>query len=134
MFSKILVPKEVIEEIFGKDSPENIVIKRELGNFIIEIKVENINDLNIHRGEKAAISACLEKNLPFLSDDKKARKLAALLEIECTGVIGILIWNLEKNKINKQECKRLLKKLIESGYYMTTRIYDEIISIIEKGE
>ena len=126
MFSQILIPFEVSEELFAHEKPESNIIKKELGNFIKEIKIEKITNFNIHKGEKAALSLCLQKGLPFLSDDKKARKLAVSLGIECTGVIGILSWNKENKKINVEEYNNLLKKLIDNGYYITTDLYDKL--------
>lgn len=131
MFSRFLVPREVIEEIFEKEEIENNLIKKELNKFIKEIEINKIRDFNLHKGEKAAISLCLEKGLPFLSDDKKARKIAHSLGIEFTGVLGILIWNLEHKKIGKKECRELIKKLIGKGYYMNPSLYDEVRDILD---
>ena len=109
MFSRFLVPKEVIEEIFEKEEIENNLIKKELNKFIKETDINKIRDFNIHKGEKAAISLCLEKGHPFLSDDKKARKIANSLGIEVIGVLGILIWNLKRKKIEIEEYNELSK-------------------------
>ncbi len=133
IFSKILVPKQVIEEIFEKESPENILIKKELENFLLETGVKEIKNLFLDEGEKAAISLCLEKNIKILlSDDKKARAYAKNLGIDVIGVAGILIKNTEKNKIKKQEAKKILNKLIEHGYYISPYYFSKIMQEIDK--
>jgi predicted nucleic acid-binding protein len=131
IFSKILIPKEVIEELFENNSPENEIIKRELNNFLFEEKVNNIKELPIDDGEKAAISLCLEKRINlFLSDDKKARNYAKSLGIEVIGILGILYYNFKEETIGKKEFLNFLNKLIENGYYMSPSLYNEIIQMI----
>ena len=77
MFPQIMVPNEVIQEIFSKEQNENNIIKKEIEDkFIFIIEVKKIENFNLDKGEKAALSLCLEKNISFLSDDKKARKIA----------------------------------------------------------
>ena len=133
MFSKILIPSEVINEIFKKDEPENIIVKKVMEEgFIKEIQVNDVKDFPLHEGEKAAISLCLEKNIPiFLSDDKRARKIANSTGIEVTGMIGIILWNLENKKIEKENCRELLNKLIEKGYFLSNHLYYKIINFID---
>ena len=131
ILSKILVPTSVIKEVFEKDFPENNIIKKELDSFLIKLEVKEIKYFPLDEGEKAAISLCLEKNVKlFLSDDKKARIYARTLGIEVVGVIGILLYNLENNKINKKEFMELLNKLIGKGYYISPGLYAEIIKIV----
>lgn len=134
VFSKIIIPKAVIKELFEKKSPENEIIKRELNNFLIENEVKNIKDFSLDEGEKEAISLCLEKNIQiFLSDDKKARNYAKSLEIEVLGTLGVLLFNLKEQKIDKKEFLILLNKLVDVGYYISPAIYAEIIKTIENN-
>jgi len=128
-FSEILIPKQVVEEIFEKDNPENLIIKKELEDFLKEKNVTNLKDFGLDKGERASLSLCLEKKIPiFISDDKKARKFARSLGIETIGIAGILLWNLENKKITKGELKNLLDDLVEMRYYISSSIY----SILEK--
>lgn len=126
-FSEILIPKQVLEELFKKDSPENNLIKKYLQDFLTETEITKIKDLPLDIGESAAISLCLEKNIKILiSDDKKARSYARNLGIETIGVMGIILDNLQKNKIKKSEAKEILNKLIKKGYYISSTVYSEI--------
>ncbi len=124
-FSEILIPKQVAEEIFDKNNAENLIIKKELGKFLKETEVGQIREFGIDKGERAAISLCIEKNIDiFISDDKKARKFARSIGIETIGMAGILLWNLENKKIGKGELIDLLDELIKKGYYISPSIYN----------
>ena len=133
IFSKILVPKQVIDELFAKNKPENNFIKKELQNFLKEIEIKNVRDFPLDAGEQAAISLCLEKNVKtFLSDDKKARTYARSLKLETIGTLGILLWNLNHKKITKDDFFVLFKKLIDNGYYLSPNLYSEVMKLIKE--
>lgn len=133
MFSNIIIPCQVAEEIFQKECPENNYIKEELNKSIKIFEPQKILDIPVGKGEKSAISLCVEKNIKtFLSDDKKARRYARLLKINTLGVIGIILWNVEHKKIKKSEAKKLIKKLIDKGYLISTDFYLKVIELIEK--
>lgn len=132
IFDKVLVPKEVLGELLKKNSSEALYIKGELVNFLKEISVKKVHDFPLGKGEKSAISLCLERDIKiFLSDDKKARSFARSLKIDTIGVIGIVLKNLNQNKINKEEAKLLVDNLIKKGYYVTSELYSSLIKLID---
>jgi len=133
IFSRIILPREVVKELFAKDFPESEVIKRQIDRFLYSRDVIEIKNFPLDEGEKVAISMCLEKGIKtLLSDDKKARVYARNLGIEVIGILGILLFNLKKNKISKKEFLSLLNKLIEKGYYITPILYSEIMKKLEE--
>ncbi len=133
IFTNILLPKQVVNELFVRFSPENEIIRKELGKFFIETEVKKTRELPLDKGEKEAISLCLEKDIKkFLSDDRKARLYANSLGIEVMGVIGILLLNLENRYITKGELHALLDKLIKNGYYLSPPIYAKVMKLIEE--
>lgn len=128
MFTRILIPMQVKNEIFKKDEPENMLIEKERNSFIKINEVKVIKEFGIDEGEKEAISLCLEKNIKFfISDDKKARKIARSLELETIGMAGIILYNVEERKITKEEAKELIGELIKKGYYMSGLFYAKIM-------
>lgn len=132
LFSRILVPKHVINEILEKDNPETLIIKRELKEFLKESGVKKIRNFSLGEGEKAAISLCLERKIKiFLSDDKKARNFARSLGLDTLGTLGILLWNLKHEKIAKDELLKILNKLIDNGFYISPKLYVEIMKIVD---
>jgi len=131
MFSKIFLPRQVFDEIIVKQSPEINIINKELNKFIEIVELKKVKEISVDLGEKSAISLCFEKDIKtFLSDDKRARKYAESLGIDVIGVIGILIWNFEQNKINKQELLEIINKLIENDFYISSDLYAEIIGYV----
>ncbi len=126
-FSEILIPKQVIEEIFEKNNPENLIITKELEDFLKETEIEKIREFGIGKGEQAALSLCIEKKIKiFISDDKKARKFARSIGIETIGMVGILLWNMQNKKIKREEFNSLLEELIKKGYYISSGIYKKL--------
>lgn len=131
LFHQILIPKEVVKEIFEKDSPENAIIEKEFQEFLKEVEVKSIKEISIGTGERAAISYCLENNIKtFLSDDKKARKFADALGLDTIGIIGILLWNFKHKNITKKEFVKLVDALAEGDYFMSPSLYSELMKLI----
>jgi len=64
-------------------------------------------------------------------DDKKARRYARSLGIRPIGVLGIILENLKKGKLDKNEAKDLIHRLIDKGYYMTSELYARIRELID---
>lgn len=132
IFKEVLVPSEVINELLQKESSENISIIHEMKGFLNEKNPVKIVEYDLGAGEKAAISLCLEKKGRFfISDDRKAREYARRMGIETIGVIGIILENLERSMIDKNEAKSLVNRLIKKGYYMSTLFYSRIMETIE---
>jgi len=131
---RVLIPKQVFDEIFKYDKSENNLIQKELdSNFIVKQDIKKIKDIPLHIGERAAISLCLEKNIKiFLSDDKKARSYARSLSLDTIGVLGIILESLKLKSINKKQAKELIRKLIDKGYYMSPGLYAKTLELIEE--
>ena len=134
LFKNIFISKQVTKEILDKNKPENNIIKKELNYFIKETEVKELKYLPLDEGECSAISLCLEKNIKFfLSDDKRARNFALSLGIEPIGTLGVLLKNVKNRKIEKEECKILLNKLLESGLYLSNEVYSNVLKLIEEA-
>lgn len=132
IFAEIRVPKEVINEIFEKEVPENNLIRNELASkFLKEVETRELKNIPLELGEKSAISYCLEKNISlFLSDDKLARTIAESLGLKVKGILGIILANLKAKKLSKEKCEKLINELIEKEYYISSDLYSEIIKTI----
>ena len=133
VFVRLILPEEVIKELFEKDSRENEIIKKELGGYLTSSQVRKIKDIPLGDGEKAAISYCLENKIKtLLSDDKKSRIYAKTLGIDVIGLLGILFFNLKENRIKKKEFLELLNNLVENGYYISPQLYAELMKKVEE--
>lgn len=132
MFSQILVPEQVINEIFQKDSPENNLIEIELNKFLKIVNITEMKNIPTDIGEQSAISYCLKHNIKtFLSDDKNARIIAESFGLKAKGILGIFLWNFENKNIKNEECKNMIDKLIEKGFYISPQLYNQVIKTLK---
>jgi len=111
------IEKENLEKLFS----EKI-------NIVKDYKKMN---LGLDLGEESAISVCINKKIPvFLSDDKKARRVAEYLSIDVIGTLGIIFINFKNKIITKEEARELLKKLISNSYYISAELYAKVLEEI----
>lgn len=130
IFSCIYVPREVLDEMRAKDSPEREAIEEEFDSFLKEVSVEMMRLFPIHIGERAAISYCLEKKIPFfLSDDLRARRFARTLGLDTRGIIGVLLRSLENKAITKKEFLVYFQRLINAGFYCSPQLRESILKL-----
>lgn len=86
----------------------------------------------IHDGEASVI--CMGKYLKeneipaYCIIDERARKISREKEIPTTGIVGLILWEAEKNKLTEQDLKRLQTKLRESPF----RISEKYLSLLHK--
>jgi len=73
--------------------------------------------VSLGAGEASCIAVAKNKRYVFASDDRVARQEAVLLNVAVTGTIGILLRAVKRNLINANEGDKLLKKMIETGFY-----------------
>lgn len=100
---------------------------REEGYLYLQ-KGKRRRDFGLDQGENSALSlgSELQEKL-FLSDDKGARKVARILGMSVLGTVGVLLLNLKKGKLQKEEVLSILEELIKNGYYLSTELYGELV-------
>jgi len=80
---------------------------------------------NLDIGEVSCIAIALERKWAFLTDDKRARRIAKLYNIKLSGTYGILDRAVKESLISKDEGNIILQKMIENGYYSPApKLYD----------
>ena len=86
LFGRIIVTSEIQRE-FGRDLPEWVIVKNASNQ-----NYQNIIKTSVDIGEASAIALALEEsNALLILDDLKARKLAASLNLQYTGTLGVLV-------------------------------------------
>ena len=134
IFDEVIVPTAVFTEI--TKNGRNHIGKIELEGAISEGKIHiySVKDElfvnrflgKLHRGELEVISAAKELDAQYLLlDDKAARTLAETLLLEPSGLIGLLKILKLTNKIDS--IKPYLDKLIENGYWISKKLYNELL-------
>jgi len=90
-YGKVIIPKEVEDEIFFKEQQENQSIRGLMLKKLIEIReVKKYLSLDIGKGETASISLALELNYPLLIDEVPGTKIAKSLGIKTGDTVKVI--------------------------------------------
>lgn len=86
LFQNVTTTPEILEE-FGGDLPEWIQIRSVKDNTLMEVLKESVDP-----GEASAIALAIETpNSLIIVDDLKGRKLAARMDLNFMGTLGMLL-------------------------------------------
>jgi len=137
LFDEIIISTGVYEEIlegkkYGKD--EILVIEEFIQKkFIIIKKPKSLIEIeNLDKGEKESISLCKELNIKtIIMDEKKGFNISYMFNLTPIRTTNLLIILLDKKLINLNQYKELLKRLIESGYFLEATKYEKLLRIGE---
>lgn len=132
LFEKITIPEAVKKEVLVENKEEYNAIKRaiEEGWIVIE-NPKKYTNLGIGKGENSSLNLAKEKNEALIIDDLRAVKIAKSLNIEFIRTTDILLMALKRDLIKKEEIIKLFNELIKNKYYLSPRLYLEIIRKIE---
>jgi predicted nucleic acid-binding protein len=78
-------------------------------------------------GEASGIAAAKYRGYIFSCDDRAARREAGLLDVKLTGTVGILKKAVMQKTVSPTEGNRILKKMIETGFYSPVQSLKEIL-------
>ena len=131
LFREVLIPEEVKTEVVdkGKERGEMdaFMLEREVkAGWITVEKVTRMLDLklDLHAGEKAAISLAKQRNSKIvLMDEIAGRTAAKLAGVEPRGTIFVLLLALRQKKITFNEFLDLLSQLAQEGFRLHEEVY-----------
>ncbi len=134
----INIPKAVFDEVVIEGKLKNYAEAFTIESFIKEEKITVINldsfDESFYpplgRGELEALELAQQNNELLIIDEKKARNLAQILQIEHQTTITTIFELLITKNIDFPEYKRNLKRYAESSWISA----DILQEYIEKGE
>lgn len=127
LFTKIIVPKAVYQEITAKEQEKQIFDKTDWIE-IRDIKNSELNNLLkklIDKGEAEAIILAKELKTSLLLDDAKARKYAILLNVEVIGTLGLL--KMAKKRGITPSVKETISDMLAEGYYIEDKLIARIL-------
>ncbi len=127
LFGTVKVPVAVYDEITVKEHEKAVFLNVE---WLKPVKVKKDNDYKlleelVDKGEAEAIILAKQLKLPLLADDAKARKYAALLNVEVMGTLGLL--KLAKNRGVIVSVKAIIKEMLREGYYIDSRLIAKLL-------
>lgn len=132
LFDDVKIPQAVWKEITLNNSvPYYDIIINYFENKIEKIKSFNELSFLMDYGESESVILYREQNADFLLiDDKKARRIAENLKINCIGTLGLLIIAKEKKLI--QELKPIFQEFLINKRYYSLELLNSIL--IENNE
>ncbi len=125
LFSKVLVPKAVVEE-YGEPLPSWIGVLEVKHKHLVQVLHEYL-----HGGEAEAIALAVELQGAVIAlDDKKARRTARRLGLKVIGTLGILI--LAKKKGHISDLREEIEKLLHTSFQLSQDIIQKALKKAEK--
>jgi len=71
----------------------------------------------LHSGEASSLTIAHYHNLTFLTDDKKARKIATTLNVPVSGTLGTLLLLVQDDHLSITKADQLLARMVDNGYF-----------------
>lgn len=134
LFKQVIIPGAVRDEVLLEGKPGYWPVKEALEQGWIKVQdPHQLLDLNLGRGETAAISLAKEQNDLLLLDDAYAIKAAKMYGLETVRTTTILIWAGRKKILTSGELIRLINKLMEEGYYIKPAEYAQLLSRLQQA-
>ncbi len=124
LFEKVKVPQAVFDEVIVEGKPMAVRLHHYLQEKVcaVDLTTMVINAGGLGRGELEAMALYKQINADYLLiDDKRARKVARLNQIEITGSQGILLFAKQERIILK------VKPYIEQLQHSNLRIDERLM-------
>ena len=127
LFDDVRIPQAVWKEITLKKSVKYYdKIVNYFESKVLKIKASNELSFIMDYGESESVILFREQNANFLLiDDKKARRIAEHLNINCIGTLGLLVAAKEKGLV--KNIQPIFKKLIENKRYYSIELLNKIL-------
>ncbi|MBP2032684.1 putative nucleic acid-binding protein [Clostridium algifaecis] len=135
IFDEVYITEEVYKEVTINEKIRKIgskeLIEAVKNNHIKIYSVKNkllVEQLygRLHRGELEVMVAAKELKIKrVIIDDRSARHFAETMLLRSIGLMGILLLSKEYKKI--ESVKKYLDILIENGFRMSVKLYNQIL-------
>ena len=85
----------------------------------------------IHDGEKEVLSIAQQMSYTAVVDDKDARSVASIEDIDVVGSVFILFRLLKLGKLSKKEVKQHIDRMIKDGWRCSTELYAYVLDYLK---
>lgn len=128
LFGSIIIPEEVKKEILIEGKEGYDIIKQAIEDGLIKVHaVKKRLELDLGKGENAAISLAYELKDELIVDDAHAVRAARVLGLDVLRTTSIILMCVKKKIFDKKECLNVVNELIEIGYYISPRVYVRLV-------
>ncbi len=145
LFEMVIIPKTVFDEVVIEGEEKGYLdakIIRKATEAWVEIRelnkeetkeLENILKIGpIGKAEGEAITLANSMKLPLLIDDSIGQKIARSLSIETYWTTSIILKAYEKRIVTKQEARKIIEDLINSGLRVKPEVVVELLKVLEE--
>ncbi len=131
-YTHIYITEEIMDEVTHKERPENILLKRYIGDWIKivnQAKNDHYSGISgLDKGERSLLNYAKENQDSLLIlDEKEARMVAKVEGLNYTGTLGLLVYLYEQGSLSNKKAQQILKKLANSDFRMTVELYDWVL-------
>ena len=126
LFEEAEIPTGVLREVVRKEDSVSSEVLHYVREGLIKVEKKEEEFPRIGLGESSAISLALERRKTVVLDDKRARRIARELGLTVLGSLSILKKLVRENP--KMSLNTLYWRLIEIGFYVDRRLFDELFS------
>ena len=135
LFSEIIIPIQVRDEVIKHDDESSSLIISEIENGWIKVEevelspeISNMGEkLGLHRGEMYAISLAMHLDIrEFLADDKMARVAARMSGLMSIGCLGVVMRAYETDIITRDDAIESIQQLVKAGLWVSPEVLAEV--------
>lgn len=138
IYGEVIIPETVYQEIINAGATEPATLAVQSLEWIKKGSVNNLTlvmslQTQLDPGEAEAIVLALELKADLLIvDERKGRKEATKFGIPITGTLGVLLKAKQLGAISS--IKPILDDLINSGFWVSSDIYQQVLALVGEGE
>ena len=140
LFSEIIIPIQVRDEVIRHDDEASFLILSEIENEWIKVEeaelspeIGNMGEkLGLHRGEMYALSLAMHLNIrEFLADDKMARVAARMAGLMSIGCLGVVMRAYETEIITRDDAIESIQRLVKAGLWVSPEVLAEVFTAMK---
>ncbi len=129
-FERVLIPQAVYREwLVGDATIEKTVRRFGFLQIVAMDDSELLTELQglIDPGEAQALVLAHERGLSLLVDEKKGRSIARMMGIPVLGLVGLLLFAVNREALKPESAKGILEKARDDGFRLSDRLYGAFV-------